>query len=433
MDDEKRRMGSYVIEQSIFIGNQEVLFGVDKQQESPFMVCYCGYDNPLSAPWPTEAVGTDDYLEAMQLFCERVQTQIAHTKEAQAKFHFDRKPFTAEDCIPDDRGKSIVGKVVVINAEPKRYEYQHCAYQLVLADGGNGAIGGRGQAVFGTCLATGEHGRWERYDVLGEIKPECMPDWAKDAIRKIEQQEKAKKAHSREDADMEIRPVTPNEWKYTYSQSMQLERQTGNIGHLRGDFDSSGQGFYTTWDDHRKQWKTDEFKAEFDEVVNALRSEEYGLLKSRSAMNEYVRRFPESSFKENYCTEYGFRAETEKYAYLIRCNPTKGDYNFYCYCYVKEWLDKHIQKAEKGIRFIDPNYKELFRIPDGGKITLTTAWGEKSEHICRYIDECHTEIGSNLFHICEFAERMEKNGATYEPITAEPQAVKAPKHKDHER
>ena len=92
----------------------------------------------------------------------------------------------------------------------------------------------------------------------------------------------------------------------------------------------------TTWDDHRKQWKTDEFKAEFDEVVNALRSEEYGLLKSRSAMNEYVRRFPESSFKENYCTEYGFRAETEKYAYLIRCNPTKGDYNFYCYCYVKE-------------------------------------------------------------------------------------------------
>ena len=79
------------------------------------------------------------------------------------------------------RNKSIVGKVVVINAEPKRYEYQHAAYQLVLAEGGNGATGGRGQAVFGTCLATGEHSRWERYDVLGEIKPERMPQWAKDA------------------------------------------------------------------------------------------------------------------------------------------------------------------------------------------------------------------------------------------------------------
>mgnify|MGYP003252939903 FL=1 len=89
--------------------------------------------------------------------------------------------------------RNIVGKVVVINSEPKRYEYQHPAYQLVLADGGNGAIGGRGRAVFGTCLATGEQARWERYDVLGEIKPECMPDWAKEALAKIKAQEKAAK------------------------------------------------------------------------------------------------------------------------------------------------------------------------------------------------------------------------------------------------
>jgi hypothetical protein len=82
---------------------------------------------------------------------------------------------------------------------------------------------------------------------------------------------------------------------------------------------------------------------------------------------------------------------------------------------VKEWLDNHIEKAERGIRFINSNYKELFRIPDGGKILLTTSWGENSEHTCRYIDDTHTEIGNNLYHICEFAERMEKNGATYEP------------------
>ena len=83
------------------------------------------------------------------------------------------------------RNKSIVGKVVVINAEPKRYEFQHAAYQLVLAEGGNGATGGRDQAVFGTCLATSEHSRWERYDVLGEIKPERMSQWAKDALKAI--------------------------------------------------------------------------------------------------------------------------------------------------------------------------------------------------------------------------------------------------------
>ena len=46
---------------------------------------------------------------------------------------------------------------------------------------------------------------------------------------------------------MEIRAIAPNEWKYTYAQSTQLEGQTGVIGHLRGDFASSGYGFYTTW------------------------------------------------------------------------------------------------------------------------------------------------------------------------------------------
>lgn len=97
---------------------------------------------------------------------------------------------------------------------------------------------------------------------------------------------------------MEIRALTSAEQKYTYAQSMQLEGQTANIGHLRGDFDSSGYGFYTTWTDTRTQWKTDEFKAEFDEVINALRSDKYGLLKSRSDMSAYARQYADSTFTE---------------------------------------------------------------------------------------------------------------------------------------
>lgn len=222
---------------------------------------------------------------------------------------------------------------------------------------------------------------------------------------------------------MEIRALTQSEQKYTYAQSMQLEGQTGCIGHLRGDFAPSGYGFYTSWTDTREQWKTDEFKAGLDEVINALR-EDKGLLHNRYDMDAFTKQFPDS----------GFRVDTEKHAFLLRCNPSKGDYNFYCYCYVKEWLDRHISRAEQGIRFIDPHYKEKFRIPDGGKIIITYDWGEKAEKSCRFIDECHTEVGSNLYHICEFAERMERNGHSCEPKPQEPQAAqKAPKHKDHER
>ena len=39
MSKEKRMAGSYEIEQSIYIGEKEVLFGVNKAEEYPFMVC----------------------------------------------------------------------------------------------------------------------------------------------------------------------------------------------------------------------------------------------------------------------------------------------------------------------------------------------------------------------------------------------------------
>ena len=198
-NEEKRMISSYEVTQSIHIGKKEVVFGIDEKEEYPYLVCYCTYDNPLSAEWVTDAVGSDDYLEAMQMFTDRVQEQIESVRAEQEQFKFDMTPFTIDDCIPDDKCGSIVGKVVVINAEVNRHEYRHSAYQLVLADGGHGALGGRGQAVFGTSLADGKHARWERCDVLGEIKPEKMPVWAKEALAKIQSQEKAKKSKSREE------------------------------------------------------------------------------------------------------------------------------------------------------------------------------------------------------------------------------------------
>ncbi|MBQ7767803.1 MAG: hypothetical protein IJ403_02855, partial [Oscillospiraceae bacterium] len=71
--------------------------------------------------------------------------------------------------------------------------------------------------------------------------------------------------------EMTIRPMTPQERNYSYSQSQQLTMQTGCIGHLRADFGSNGLGFFSSWDDHRADLKNDAFKAEFDDVINGLR------------------------------------------------------------------------------------------------------------------------------------------------------------------
>jgi len=74
------------------------------------------------------------------------------------------------------------------------------------------------------------------------------------------------------------------------------------------------------------------------------------------------------------------------------------------------------------IRFINANYEDLFKIPNGGYITITLNNGEQLIRQCRFHGECHVEVGNNLYHICEFAEKMERAGNTYEPCS-EPQKV----------
>ena len=55
--------------------------------------------------------------------------------------------------------------------------------------------------------------------------------------------------------ELTITSMTPADRLYAYNQSSQLEGQTGCIGHLRGDF-GGGQEFYTSWFDHRREYKT---------------------------------------------------------------------------------------------------------------------------------------------------------------------------------
>lgn len=220
--------------------------------------------------------------------------------------------------------------------------------------------------------------------------------------------------------DMTMRAMNSAERNYCYAQSQQISMQTGLIGHLRADMDSSGTGFFSSFFNFRADLKTEDFKTEFDAVINALRFDESygGILKDRSALSSYCHGIPESSFGGD-GREFGFRVDTKQYSYMLRLNPNRGEYNMYCYCYQKKWLDRHLQQAERGIRFINPHYKELFRVPDGDKIRIIHSDGEKTDYTCRYIDDYHVEIGSgwnSLLHICQFAEIMERNGSTVIPL-----------------
>ena len=220
---------------------------------------------------------------------------------------------------------------------------------------------------------------------------------------------------------IKLKPWNGNERLYFYRQSQQLSGQTGQIGKLRADFDRDGNGFFSTWEDIRGYLKTDEFKKTFDDVINELRfGDGETPFASRKALTEFLRD-KHSAMLPNDGEWHGFRVDVENTSLFFRVKPSPGDYDVYAWCYKKDWLDDHMLSAEKGIRFIDSQYNEKFRLQDGGKIRLHFKDGETEMHTCRYIDDAHMEFddGSSpfsQFHICEFAERMENVGATVEPI-----------------
>ena len=54
-----------------------------------------------------------------------------------------------------------------------------------------------------------------------------------------------------------------------------------------------------------------------------------------------------------------------------------------------------MDEKDHSIRFINSNYDTLFRIP--------------------YLDDYHTMVGDTVFHICEFAEMVERQGGSVRP------------------
>ena len=71
----------------------------------------------------------------------------------------------------------------------------------------------------------------------------------------------------------------------------------------------------------------------------------------------------------------------------------------------------------KDIRLINSHYDDLYRIPDGGVIQIDYPDGRSFTAKLEHLDDYHFDMGGlgNVFHICQFAEVMERNGASYYP------------------
>lgn len=132
---------------------------------------------------------------------------------------------------------------------------------------------------------------------------------------------------------VQLRPASIEEAGLFYSQvEEERDLQAGTVGHVRMDFGHGGREFWHTWWPHNEdRFNTPEFKAELQEIVDALRAE--GPLKNLSSMSSYC--YKNGGIITADGRNYGYIAETEHYCYCLRCNPTLGDYQGYLYCYDK--------------------------------------------------------------------------------------------------
>lgn len=148
--------------------------------------------------------------------------------------------------------------------------------------------------------------------------------------------------------DFSIRLMEPEERSFAYTQDPQTLHNSGCIGHLRVDMDSTGTGFFSSWDTHSPSLKDEAFKAEFDALINELRFNDDlgGILKNRSSMSKFCHAIPGSEITDD-GRNFGFRIDTDEYAYMLRLNPNKGEYNAYIYAYDREMLDMFLQPQQE--------------------------------------------------------------------------------------
>ena len=166
--------------------------------QADYMCAFCT-ENGLFASY-TEIMVSEDYTELVRLFGERVAEQAEKTRvdlNGPKIQGIPNAPITAEGCEVIGYQDDLKGKVVVIKPEVLRREYRRATCQLQLCTGGFGANpNSRGSACYCTELYSGKESRFERRDILGTIKPENLPKWAKHYLESVRQAEK--KAKDRE-------------------------------------------------------------------------------------------------------------------------------------------------------------------------------------------------------------------------------------------
>ena len=145
------------------------------------------------------------------------------------------------------------------------------------------------------------------------------------------------------------------------------DQTKGLIGHMRGDFGKDGNEFWHTWFDANVKLKTESFKEDFDKIMNTLRER---LFTDREWMRNVAHNHPDAKILNEVTDSYGMFVETDRYEYDIRTIVDDGNYDFYIYCYDKNFQEPQYLNSR---RFRNEEGKLTEQIADIGKKTISEA------------------------------------------------------------
>lgn len=179
----KRMAGDFEIIQSVEIGHKEVVFGINPKdsEERKYMCAYCDNNNFFLTY--DEILESNNYAEIIQIFGERVSKEAKKIQKEISNMKILITVITKKDCIPDNRDNDITGKLIAIVSKIFKPEYQRAV----------------GSAIFFKNVYDGKSESFERNDILGEVKPDCIPQWAKDKLSgKTEKENRIKEMELKE-------------------------------------------------------------------------------------------------------------------------------------------------------------------------------------------------------------------------------------------
>ena len=196
MSEEKEIINEhYEVVSSMNIGGKRMILAVSNDREEQYPYLKCIYtENELFGTYES-VIASDSYPEAIKLYADDIKAEAVQLELNQRAMGDAALP-----CYKPDEVRhvyftdNIIGKVVAVEEKYLSDGYKDRGHQLYYVVGGSGAYpNSRGQACFSYDLYNGKKERIERYEVMGYMREDELPEFAKKTLETVKERVRKEK------------------------------------------------------------------------------------------------------------------------------------------------------------------------------------------------------------------------------------------------